>query len=92
MSKEEDFGFSFEEDVAVDTAVTEDLVAKVATLTEENERLFRQNRDMYKKIIVFLNNLKKDPEKPVIKWPKRSEAIEKFISELDALHEKAKKI
>lgn len=86
----DDFGFSFE-DEQEPVEAGEDLVVKVAALESEVERLYRQNRDMFKKIIVLLNNLKKNPDKPVIKWPGRSEAIDKFIKELEELHEKAKK-
>lgn len=88
----EDFGFSFEEDTtASDGALKEDLVVKVTELEAEVERLYKNNREMYKKIAALLNNLKKNPEKPMIKWPNRTESIDKFIKEIEELREKAKK-
>ena len=87
-----DFGFSFEDDMtnvinnALDTRDT-----TIMNLETEVQSLRENNRTMYKKILVLLNNLKKNPEQPIIKWPNRVEAIDKFIAELEELYAKAKK-
>jgi len=90
----EDFGFSFEEDTAESTAKAvsdiELLQRKVDDLQQQVENKDKVIREMYKKILVLLNNLKKNPEKPVIKWPNRAEAIEKFVTELNELRDKGK--
>ena len=85
-----DFGFSFEDDPISDEEMLAEHNNKVKSLEEDVERLYNQNREMFKKIVVFLTNLQKDPEKPVIKWPNRVEAINKFKDELETLYEKAK--
>ena len=70
--KEHDFGFSF--------ADSTELSAEVTTAYEKLEKL----RTM---ILPFLNNLKKNPEKDMIKWngKDRVEKIDEFIVKINKL-------
>lgn len=70
--KENDFGFTF--------ADSNELSAEVDTATQKLEKL----RAM---IMPFLNNLKKNPEKDMIKWPgpDRVKSIDDFIVRINQL-------
>lgn len=72
MKEEHDFGFSF--------ADSTELSAEVDTANEKLEKL----RAM---ILPFLNNLKKNPEKDMIKWngKDRVEKIDDFIVKINKL-------
>lgn len=72
MKQEDDFGFSF--------ADSSELSAEVDTATEKLEKL----RAM---ILPFLNNLKKNPEKDMIKWngADRVKKIDEFIKKINDL-------
>ena len=72
MKEEHDFGFSFEDST--------ELSAEVTTAYEKLEKL----RAM---ILPFLNNLKKNPEKDMIKWngKDRVEKIDDFIVKINKL-------
>lgn len=67
-----DFGFSFED--------SNELSREVLTANEKLEKL----RVM---IMPLLNNLKKNPEKDIIKWngPERIKKINQFIDEINQL-------
>ena len=72
MKEEHDFGFSF--------ADSTELSAEVDTANEKLEKL----RAM---ILPFLTNLKKNPEKDMIKWngKDRVEKIDEFIKKINKL-------
>ena len=84
--KDNDFGFTFENEgsgsIANQLTETEVLLNKA---NERNTDLHRINRELVKKIMGLLNNLKRSPEKPQILWPNRVEAIDKFIAELEEI-------
>lgn len=61
----DDFGFSFQDDVS------EDFANETKMASERTEKLFRA-------IDKFLENLAKDPEKEIIKWPNRAKEIKAF--------------
>jgi len=78
MSDDIDFDFGF-------TAVTEDELDVVKDVTKKAESLGAnalntQDRldKLYNAITPLLNNLKKNPEKEYILWPKRLEKVEQF--------------
>lgn len=73
--KEHDFGFSF--------ADSTELSAEIDTATEKLEKL----RAM---ILPFLNNLKMNPEKDIIKWDgkDRIKKIDAFIKKINDLVDK----
>ena len=75
-----DFGF---------TAVTEDELEAVQQATsvaqqssQSVEQLEQKIDRLYNAILPLLNNLKKDPHKDYILWPKRTEKIEQFEDHL----------
>lgn len=77
MSKnndEFDFDFGF-------TAVSEDEIVD-PTLTSQAEDLKKRLQSVEKMILPLLQNLMKNPEKEMIKWPNRKEIIEKQIEKL----------
>ncbi|QIG70664.1 hypothetical protein EVB91_108 [Rhizobium phage RHph_I1_18] len=79
---DQDFGFTFEDEVQLDNSDLEKANQTIAALTETVESQKTANRTMYRKIAVLLHNLRKFPEKPTIKWPNRAESIDKFLEEL----------
>jgi len=72
MKEEDDFGFSF--------ADSAELSAEIDSATEKLEKL----RAM---ILPFLNNLKMNPEKDIIKWDgkDRIKKIDEFIQKINDL-------
>lgn len=69
-----DFGFSFADDAEV-----------AAPVTSEVEELKRRLQDLEKLILPLLNNLKKNPEKPYIKWENRVPVIDAQIEKILAI-------
>ena len=70
-NEEHDFGFTF---------ANEDELQIVDTSREKLVQL----RDM---IMPLLNNLKKNPDKEMIKWPNRLKSIDAMIAKINALVE-----
>lgn len=80
-----DFDFGF-------TAVDEDELnavqelAQQATVTEQTAKNMEEKvNKIYNAILPLLTNLKKNPEKEYIYWPKRTEKIEQFEDVLKAI-------
>lgn len=73
MSDDWDFGFTSEDEI------------KVVASTEVNGKLI----EMKNMIMPLLNNLKKNPDKDIIKWEgkQRIKQIDAFIKKLDAMVE-----
>lgn len=63
---DDDFGF---------THVNEDEIAPVVDTKNKVDRILAE-------IMPFLDNLKKNPEKDLIKWPNRVEKIDQFKKKL----------
>lgn len=75
MAKNDDeFDFGF-------TAVSEDDLFD-PTITTQAEDLKNRLESVEKMILPLLQNLMKNPEKEMIKWPNRKEIIEKQIEKL----------
>ena len=81
-----DFDFGF-------TAVTEDeldVVKKTQDSVNDAEQLATSTQDtldkLYNAIIPLLNNLKKNPEKDYILWPKRLDKVEAFETHLQNIY------
>lgn len=74
-----DFGFSFsnEEDIIENSGYS--------TLQEEVDDLKKRLIALNRIFLPLLENLAKDPDKPMIKWPNRKEVIEKQIRKLNIL-------
>ena len=72
-----DFGFSFSDEEEIVTTNTE-----YASLNEQVDDLKLRLQALNKIFMPLLENLAKDPDKPMIKWPNRKEIIEKQIKRL----------
>lgn len=77
---DDDFGFTFanEDEIVEDNKVYSSLQEEVDDL---KQRLYAVN----KIFMPLLENLSKDPDKPMIKWPNRKEIIDKQIKKLNTL-------
>jgi hypothetical protein len=75
-----DFGFTFtdEEDVVVENT-------QYANLQEEVEDLKKRLQACHQIFLPLLQNLAKDPDKPMIKWPNRKDVIDKQIEQLNKI-------
>lgn len=80
LNEEDDFGFTFahEEELVAETKSYSNLEEQVADLKKRLEAV-------NKIFMPLLQNLAKDPDKPMIKWPNRKEVIEKQIKKLTTL-------
>jgi hypothetical protein len=75
-----DFGFSFsDEEEIVSTNV------EYASLNEQVDDLKERLHALQKIFMPLLENLAKDPDKPMIKWPNRKDIIEKQMRKLKQL-------
>ena len=86
MSDNELFDFGF---TAVDeTELTsyQEAEKKVESTTAEAENLQEKCDDLYNAIIPLLNNLKQNPEKDYILWPKRLDKVEAFETHLQTIY------
>ena len=79
-----DFGF---------TAVDEDelqAVQQTAALANDAEQLATTTQErldkLYNAIVPLLNNLKQNPEKDYILWPKRLDKIEQFETHIQKIY------
>ena len=75
-----DFGFTFtDEEEVLNTAPT------YSSTKEEIEDLRNRLTALGKIFLPLLENLSKDPDKPMIRWPNRKEVLDKQIKKLKAL-------
>lgn len=79
---EEDFGFSFTDE------------KELVKISEENKALIDQVVDMKKRLrdiknifLPLLNNLNKEPDKELIRWPNRKSVLDEQIRSLERLTE-----
>lgn len=79
LIEDDDFGFSFSDE--------EEIIENhgYSTLQEEVDDLKKRLVALNKIFRPLLENLAKDPDKPMIKWPNRKDIIEKQIKKLDTL-------
>jgi hypothetical protein len=73
INDEDDFGFSFTDDLESDLYAAQEKLSK-----DQNKA-----QEMYDMILPLLKNLKKNPDKPNIHWPDRVKKIDQFIKKLD---------
>ena len=74
--EEYDFGFSFSEDS------TEQTAASTKLIEEKYKAKLKEVEDL---ILPLLQNLKKNPDKPMINWPNRTPVIDKQIAKITAI-------
>lgn len=77
ISEDDDFGFSF---------ANEDEVASEA-VSQDMENLKERLRTIRKNYLPLLQNLNKNHDKEMIKWPNRKEVLDKQIERLLKLTE-----
>lgn len=75
-----DFGFTFANEDEIVTTNQE-----FSSLADQVQDLKMRLQAVNKIFMPLLNNLAKDPDKPMIKWPNRKEMIEKQIKKLNQL-------
>lgn len=80
-NSEIDFGFSFED---------EDTYSYEVIDNERIQALENKVKKLYQSIEVFLDNLCRNPEKPIINWPDRVSKIQEFKNKLKAIIEEEK--
>ena len=77
----EDFGFTFH-----DESEFEEQITSAVTVTEKT---YAEKLAAVEAIIVpFMQNLMKDPEKVMIRWPNRKEMVEKQLQKILAITKK----
>jgi len=79
VNDKNDFGFTFAEDEIMNN-MTQHL-----SLTEQVEDLKQRLHAVNIIFMPLLENLSKDPDKPMIKWPNRKEILDKQMKKLKAL-------
>ena len=72
LNESHDFGFTFTDEDEITTPV-------YSSLSEEVDDLKKRLQAVQKIFLPLLENLARDPDKPMIKWPNRKEIIEKQI-------------
>lgn len=80
LEDEDDFGFTF----ADEGEILEENKT-YSSLQEQVDDLKQRLVALNKIFLPLLENLSKDPDKPMIKWPNRKEQIEKQIKKLKTL-------
>lgn len=80
LNEGDDFGFTFaHENEIIETN------QNYSSLQEEVDDLKKRMIAIHKIFLPLLENLAKDPDKPMIKWPNRKDVLEKQIKKLNAL-------
>lgn len=80
LNDNDDFGFTFaHEEEIIETN------KDYSSLQEQVEDLKKRLVAVNKIFMPLLENLAKDPDKPMIKWPNRKEMIDKQIKKLNTL-------
>lgn len=75
-----DFGFTF-----TDTEEVVETNPVYSSLQDEVDDLKLRLQAIQKIYLPLLENLNKDPDKPMIKWPNRKDVLDKQIAKLKAL-------
>jgi hypothetical protein len=79
----EDFGFSFHDESEIDDQINDAAAAARKEAATETETTYKQKLSAVEAIIVpFLQNLMKDPEKVMIRWPNRKEVVEAQLKKI----------
>jgi hypothetical protein len=73
-----DFGFTFTDDDEITTPVYE-------SMSDEVNDLKSRLQAIEKIFLPLLENLARDPDKPMIRWPNRKEVIDRQIKKLKSL-------
>lgn len=79
LNEKNDFGFSFSDEEEIVSSTT------YANLPEEISDLKNRLHAIREIYLPFLENLNKNPDKPMIKWPNRKEVLDKQIEKLKSI-------
>lgn len=80
LDEDNDFGFTFaHEEEIIETN------KEYSSLQEQVDDLKQRLAAVHKIFMPLLENLAKDSDKPMIKWPNRKEVIDKQIKKLNSL-------
>jgi hypothetical protein len=80
LNEDNDFGFTFSNEDEIITSNVE-----YASLQEQVDDLKQRLQALNKIFLPLLENLAKDSDKPMIKWPNRKEVIDKQIAKLKSI-------
>jgi len=80
LDDDNDFGFTFSDEEEIINTNTE-----YASLQDQVDDLKQRLQALQKIFLPLLENLAKDSDKPMIKWPNRKEVIEKQIKKLKSI-------
>ena len=80
VNDKNDFGFTFANEEEIMTTNTQHM-----TLNQQVDDLRQRLHAVNTIFMPLLENLSKDPDKPMIKWPNRKEILEKQIKKLKSL-------
>lgn len=78
VTDKNDFGFTFTDEDEITTPV-------YSSLSEEVDDLKKRLQAVQKIFMPLLENLARDPDKPMIKWPNRKDVLEKQMKKLKSL-------
>lgn len=77
-----DFGFSFATEEELSQPKVQTVQTELDDVAQTKEKLEKKIQTLEKMIMPLLENLKKDPDKEYVKWPNRTEQINKFIQSI----------
>jgi len=84
MSEIFDFGFTAVDETELQSY--QQVEKKVERTTAEAQKLQEKCDNLYNAIVPLLNNLKQNPEKEYILWPKRLDKVEAFETHLQNIY------
>jgi hypothetical protein len=79
----EDFGFSFHDESEIEDQINEAALNAASKAANQTEQTYKQKLAAVEAIVIpFLQNLMKDPDKVMIRWPNRKEVVEKQLKKI----------
>lgn len=83
MTDDFDFGFSAVTEEELD--IYQDVQKKADQVEQQLKEVDNKALKLYNAIIPLLDNLRKNPEKEIIRWPNREEKIDAFEAKLSRI-------
>ena len=79
----EDFGFTFHDESEIDDQINQAATKAATSAAATTEQTYKQKLAAVEAIVVpFLQNLMKDPEKVMIRWPNRKSIVEAQLKKI----------
>jgi hypothetical protein len=79
MEKDNDFGFTFHDESEIDEQINK----AAESVKTQTEKTYAEKLKAVEALVVpFMQNLMKDPEKVMIRWPNRKEVVEKQLQKI----------